>query len=246
MKLVPVEELLPHPKNPRRGDIPVIAESIRENGFYGAVMVQLSSSRILAGEHRWRALQELYAAGETVRLVNANDEGELEYEELPRGQIPALYLDVDDETALRILLVDNRGADVAGYDEAALAEILGGMDALEGTGYSVDDLEDLLAGMDQVPTTPEEPFRGGWADQVGQPAGAEGEAGSGKAHEKGEPMRQGPGSRGPMKEVLLYLQPADHAQFVVAMDRLKEAWETTGMAPTVLRAMIESAERLDG
>lgn len=37
---LPVDALEPHPDNPRRGDVDAIAESIRHNGFFGAVLVQ--------------------------------------------------------------------------------------------------------------------------------------------------------------------------------------------------------------
>jgi ParB-like chromosome segregation protein Spo0J len=109
-----------HPQNPRQGDVGAIHESIAENGFYGALVVQRSSGRILAGNHRAQAAK---AAG--------------------LQQLPALVLDVDDETATRILLVDNRTNDLASYDEAALAGLLLSIDELAGTGYTLDDLEAL-------------------------------------------------------------------------------------------------------
>jgi ParB-like chromosome segregation protein Spo0J len=115
-----------HPDNPRQGDVGVIHESIKENGFYGALIVQKSSMRILAGNHRVQAAK---AAGMT--------------------EVPAIVLDVDDATAQRILLVDNRSNDLASYDEAALAGLLLSMDDLAGTGYTLDDLDALRAKLDE-------------------------------------------------------------------------------------------------
>jgi ParB-like chromosome segregation protein Spo0J len=117
---VRLSEVELHPENPRQGDVGAIHESIVTNGFYGALVVQRSSRRILAGNHRARAARE---AGIT--------------------ELPALVVDVDDETARRILLVDNRSNDLASYDEAALSALLLSMDELAGTGYTMDDLEDL-------------------------------------------------------------------------------------------------------
>ncbi|NRQ31296.1 ParB N-terminal domain-containing protein [Nonomuraea sp. NN258] len=123
--MVPVADLEPHPDNPHCGDVDVIAESIEKNGFYGTVLVQKSRMRIIAGEHRWRGAK---AKG--------------------LGKVPALILDVDDDAALRILLADNRTAEIGGYDDSTLAELLRGLDDLDGTGWTDDDLNDLLADLD--------------------------------------------------------------------------------------------------
>ena len=125
--LVPVDALRPHPRNPRRGDTVAIGESIASNGFYGAVVAQRSTSLILAGNHRWKTAKD---AGAT--------------------EIPTIWVDADDEQALRILLADNRTNDIAGYDDAALAELLGSLPSLEGTGYDQADVDELLAGLGEV------------------------------------------------------------------------------------------------
>ncbi|MEU7911335.1 ParB/RepB/Spo0J family partition protein [Microbispora bryophytorum] len=124
-RMVPVGDLQPHPDNPHRGDVEVIADSIAANGFFGVVLVQQSRMRIIAGEHRWRGAQA-------------------------RGldQVPALLIDVDDATATRIMLADNRTAEYGEYDDQVLAELLRGLDDLDGTGWSDDDLNDLLADLD--------------------------------------------------------------------------------------------------
>jgi len=108
--LVPVDALKPHPANPRRGDTVAIAESITENQFYGAVIAQRGTGLILAGNHRWKA---------------AKDTGATE--------IPVIWIECDDAEALRILLVDNRTNDLAGYDDKALADLLS--QVVEGGAY---------------------------------------------------------------------------------------------------------------
>ncbi|MEU1880857.1 ParB/RepB/Spo0J family partition protein [Streptosporangium sp. NPDC020072] len=124
-RMVPVTDLEPHPENPHRGDVDVIAASIARNGFYGTVLVQQSRMRIIAGEHRWRG---------------AKKHGLVE--------VPALIVDVDDDAATRIMLADNRTAEYGAYDDQALAELLRGLDDLDGTGWSDDDLNNLLADID--------------------------------------------------------------------------------------------------
>lgn len=119
-QLVKVGDLEPHPENPHRGDVDSIAESIEENNFYGVVIVQQSRMRIIAGEHRWLGAQR-------------------------RGleEIPAVIVDVDDETAKRMLIGDNRTAALGYDDQELLAEVLASLADLAGTGYTPDDLGDL-------------------------------------------------------------------------------------------------------
>lgn len=133
-ELAPLDAVRPHPRNPRRGDIGSIHESIQANGFYGAVIAQKSTGFILAGNHRWQAARQAGAA-----------------------EIPITWVDVDDDHALRILLADNRTNDLASYDDEALAEILKDLHAatgtLAGTGYDGDDLDQLLTDLGQVGET---------------------------------------------------------------------------------------------
>ena len=125
IRLTPIDDLKWHPSNPRRGSVEAIEESISVNGFWGTVAVQESTNRVIAGNHRWKA---------------ARKQGLTE--------IPVAWLDVDDETAERILLADNRTSDVATNDDRELATLLAKLNegaGLEGSGYTDDDLTALLA-----------------------------------------------------------------------------------------------------
>jgi len=136
VELAPTANLTPHPRNPRQGDVGAIHESIQENGFYGALVVQRSTGHVLVGNHRLRA------------AVQAGAES-----------VPAMFVDVDDATALRILLADNRTNDLASYDEAELAALLQGIMAdagtLAGTGYDGDALDELLKDINRTFDVPE-------------------------------------------------------------------------------------------
>lgn len=133
----PLEDLIEHPDNPRRGDEAAIEQSMAAHGFFGAVLVQASTNRILAGNHRTRV---------------ARRQGE--------ATVPALFLDVDDDQARRILLVDNRTNDLAGYDDRELAALLADLSAdggdLLGTGFTDADLTALLDRL--APPTPPDGF----------------------------------------------------------------------------------------
>jgi hypothetical protein len=122
-RLTPLSEVQLHPKNPRRADVEDLRESFRENGFYGAVIVQRSTGYVIAGNHRIQAA---------------------EAEGMP--EVPMIWLDVDDERATKILIADNRYADKAGYDDKQLLAVvqeLQGMSSLAGTGFDQEDVEDL-------------------------------------------------------------------------------------------------------
>ena len=121
-------ELVPHPSNPRQGDVGAIIQSIEANGWYGTLVAQISTGHVLAGNHR---LQAAIHCG--------------------LDRVPVHWVDVDDDTAHRILLADNRTTDLATYDEHALADLLvemGKTGNLDGTGYDGDDLDQLLADLD--------------------------------------------------------------------------------------------------
>lgn len=132
-EMVSVSAIQPHPENPRRGDTRAIEESITANGFYGACVVQRSTGFILVGNHRYEAGKRQGAT-----------------------QLPVIFVDVDEATALRILLVDNRANDMAEYDDAllrlALEQVQATSGSLVGTAFSDQDFEALLKKLDAVPT----------------------------------------------------------------------------------------------
>lgn len=128
IRMTPVGELEPHPENPRRGDRDAIRRSIRANGFFQLVVAQAGTGRIIAGNHRWR---------------EAVEEG--------AEELPVYHADVDDARALKILLADNRTADLGGVNYAEVARALSGLvrrgEGLEGTGYTDEELEELVASL---------------------------------------------------------------------------------------------------
>jgi DNA modification methylase len=127
--MVAVDQIHPHPQNARQGDTGAICESIKTNGFYRPIVVQVSTGNILAGNHAHRAAVML-----------------------GMEMVPVAWIDCDDETALRILLVDNRTNDLASYDNAALADLLQSLPSLEGTGFDAEALQELLENLGQAGT----------------------------------------------------------------------------------------------
>jgi hypothetical protein len=122
---IDIDQLHPHPRNVRQGDIGAISESLKSHGQYRAVVYQESTKRILAGNHTWKAAKAL-----------------------GWKEIAATSIVCDDEQALRILLADNRSSDLATYDDKELMELLQEIantnHQLEGTLFDGDDLDDLV------------------------------------------------------------------------------------------------------
>lgn len=109
-----IDAIHPHPRNARQGDIGAISESLTAHGQYDPLKYRAETGEIIVGNHRWKAAKAL---GWT--------------------KIAAIPLAVDDETAIKILLVDNRMSDLASYDTEALMELLQEY-GVEDTGYDAD------------------------------------------------------------------------------------------------------------
>ena len=131
-RLIPIEDAIPYPGNPRRGDQDAITASIRDLGLYTGVVLQRSTGHILVGNHRRHALIALGAA-----------------------QIPVDYLDVDDTRAAAIVARDNRTSDLGGYDDGDLLALLtADDDVLALSGYDDDDLAVIRRSLDPAVYTP--------------------------------------------------------------------------------------------
>ncbi len=129
---VDIDAVHPHPKNPRRGDLEVIKESLLEHGQYRAIVVDSQTNDILAGNHTWRSAKEL-----------------------GWEKILAHFVTVTPEGAEQLLLVDNRASDVASYDEEARAKLLENLmvaGKLKGSGYDPESVDDILSGLEALGT----------------------------------------------------------------------------------------------
>jgi ParB-like chromosome segregation protein Spo0J len=134
VEAVPTGEVTRHPRNVRKHlTRALVRASLEAHGQYKPLVVQRSTGFILAGNGTHR-----------------------EIEALGWSEVAVSYVDVSDDEALEILLVDNRTSDDSGYDDQALAALLvemAGDDdataALAGTGYSEADVAHLLYRLDK-------------------------------------------------------------------------------------------------
>lgn len=123
---VAISSLTAYPTNPRRGDVDAIALSLTAHGQYRPIVVQESTKFVLAGNHTLKAAKKL-----------------------GWKKIKAVLVDVDEETAKKIVLADNRLTDLAAYNEPLLKSLLQALPELDGTGFSqseVETLDRLLSG----------------------------------------------------------------------------------------------------
>jgi ParB-like chromosome segregation protein Spo0J len=117
---VPINSLEGYPTNPRRGDIDAIAQSLKAHGQYRPIVVQHGTNYILAGNHTYKAAKKL-----------------------GWKKIKITYIEVDEQTARKIVLADNRLTDLAGYNEPLLKSLLQALPELDGTGFTQSEVETL-------------------------------------------------------------------------------------------------------
>jgi ParB-like chromosome segregation protein Spo0J len=192
--LVPIDKLQPHPRNPRRGNLNVIAASLDRFGQLRPVVVQESTGFVVAGNHLRRAAAEM----------------------LGWTHLASAPVDLDDDAALRYLLMDNRSSDLATYDEQGIVEILrdldDSVDGLEATGYEADDLAvmvaDLLARDDEPRPSADPP----------------------------EPPET--------RDVVLTLTPAQHSKLSTCVGMIAREYGTVGQTATIFEAVVRAAKAL--
>lgn len=141
LKTFAPSELAIYHRNPNLGNIDVIKASLRAHGQYKPVVVNAGThtgrpNEVLAGNHTLKALRDLQEA---------------EPDNTAWREVAGYVIDVDDDRAARIVLVDNKSAeDGFGYDTEILTDILGELDGLEGTAFTEDEYSDLMASLEEA------------------------------------------------------------------------------------------------
>lgn len=131
-----LDELQADPANPRTHDernLEAIKASLREHGQVEPLVIQASTSMVIAGNGRREAMMQL---GWTEASCN--------------------ILDIDDVQARRLSIALNRSGELAGWDEQVLTDHLqslegvGGEQWLQGLGFDDNELELLVAAYSEV------------------------------------------------------------------------------------------------
>lgn len=120
-KLVKIEELIPHPKNPNthpQSQIKILAQNIRYHGWRHPIIVSKQSGYIVAGHGRLEAAKELGVSIIPVEYQNFASE----------------------DNELAVLVGDNRLAELSSLDLNGLQDII--------DGFKASDFDTILAGFE--------------------------------------------------------------------------------------------------
>ena len=121
---VDIDTLNEYPDNPRQGDIYKISESLNQHGQYRPLTVNKRDMTILTGNHTWKAAKSL-----------------------GWDKIAVTSVDVDEEEAKRIVLIDNKTNDLASYNYQTLYDELSQLaeteKGLSGTGFDEEELDNI-------------------------------------------------------------------------------------------------------
>jgi ParB-like chromosome segregation protein Spo0J len=229
---VATERLKPWPGNPRRGDAGRIRESILEHGVYKPLLVQAKTGYIMAGNNVWAVARELGIE-----------------------EIGVVFMDVDDETARKIVLIDNRSSDGGEYDAGLLRAMLEAVGDYRGTGYEREDVLALMKAAAEEETqyleallehdnAPEEVFvldevRTGaaWAELPQQEAArAERQAAQMPSTVKG------------VREIMLVYLVEEHEEMIRLLDGLRRSMGGGGELryPQIVQQLVRDAARKAG
>jgi ParB-like chromosome segregation protein Spo0J len=125
-----VEDLSHYHKNARLGNVSRIVSSLRANGQYKPIVVNLGThtgrpNEVAAGNHVLKAAKQL-----------------------GWEKIAAHVVDLEEPALIRLVLADNKTSDDSTYDMAALDDLLGELaeyevEDLEGSGYTLEDVDDV-------------------------------------------------------------------------------------------------------
>jgi hypothetical protein len=117
---VPIALLRPAKKNPRRGAVAEVIESLREFGQHRPVVVQRSTGQVIVGNHMLKAAKQL-----------------------GWQEMDALIVDDTDEVAMRRAIADNAVGDKATWDDEELADVMKTIGAVPGMNEA--DIDKLLS-----------------------------------------------------------------------------------------------------
>lgn len=146
---IAIDLLKTYTRNPRKGNVGVVAASLKAHGQYRPITVNIGTHtgrklEVLTGNHTLKAFRML-------ATKSPADERWM--------TVLAHFVDVDDDQAARIVVSDNRTSEKGSYDNESLAGLLAGLrespDGFGATGFDITDL-DGLSGPEVTYTDPDD------------------------------------------------------------------------------------------
>jgi hypothetical protein len=125
-----IDALVPAKRNPRRGAVAEVIDSLREFGQHRPVVVRRDTREVIVGNHVLKAAQQI---GWT--------------------HVDAFIVQDDEDVALRRAIADNAVGDKAAWDEDELAEIL--QETGPVPGFEASEIDKLLKRLAPPPDKPD-------------------------------------------------------------------------------------------
>lgn len=142
IEYLPLDDLTPDPRNPKRHDQGTIRSSIDRFGVADPIVRDDRTGYIISGHGRRESLLAMREAGqEPPDGVTVDDSG--------RWLVPVAvgWSSRSDNEAAAALIALNRSTQLGGWQDEALVDLLADLaeveDGLDGVGFTVDDLTDL-------------------------------------------------------------------------------------------------------
>ena len=218
VQAIPLKSLVFDPKNPRshnQRNLDAIQASLNRHGQVEPLLVQRSTQMVIAGNGRLEAMKSM----------------SWEYAQ-------CVLLDVNDQQARELSIALNRTGELAGWNEAVLAEHLSALASLPDTGVDIealgftgDEMQGLLDGYEQA------------IDDIAQEVQEE-------ANEEPEPEPKDevlpPGTQpaampsAKMREIKVFVDPEEYDSFQMSLRFLAKVYATDNLSDTIVRAVTSS------
>ena len=123
IEYIPISEIIPYRKNPRKNDkaVDVVAKSIKEFGFKNPIILD-KNNEVIAGHTRLRAAKQL-----------------------KMKEVPIIWAeDLDEEQIKSFRIMDNKSAEYSNWNFDLLKEEFEGLESLEFTGFTEAEIDKIL------------------------------------------------------------------------------------------------------
>ena len=219
---VPISTVQPWDENPwdhPPEQVRELADSIKAYGWGRTILAQSGTGRIIGGHGIRLAMLSLLAEDPEYNLPGSPSP----------GFVPVRFVDVSDQKATALALMDNRASRLSKQDDEAVGKLLGALlDSDLPTGFDDEEKMALVAATQAVEDialrVPE-----GFVDETVPSSNELGDADY-------EPSQ--------VRMVQLFLDNLTHPGFMADIMTLQNVWKSNDLTETVLRAVSEKAREV--